>query len=142
MLLRASKIVMDAALREQTEKVCGDLIGTKHDVVHEAFELDDLLESNASEERTLARIDFIGRLLHEDIKIKLHRVVKSIQAAGDTIAYVLVAESATDILNEYNRFIAAVDALRASASPQEGFVRRLLFKSCDAEGWRAGRAGS
>ena len=108
---------MTDALRKRTRKVCNGLVGTKHDVIHEVFELDGLLESKAPDADLRARLDLIVKMLHEDVT-RLHGLVKSIEAAGRRdpryqMAFVLVAESAAHILNAYNPFRAAADPLRA-----------------------------
>ena len=35
---------MSKKLRADTEQICESLIGTKHDIIHELSELDDVLE--------------------------------------------------------------------------------------------------
>ena len=43
-----ANVRMNDALRAQTEQVCTALAGTKHDIISELFELDELLGSEAS----------------------------------------------------------------------------------------------
>jgi hypothetical protein len=91
-------------------EVCSSLNGTKHDVVHELGELSDLLGSSTSEVIP-DRVRRIMAWLSEDVS-KLHALVKSLEALTSEdkrmgIAYLLVAESATNILH---RFTEAGDA--------------------------------
>jgi|GEM_PF-1418623 len=91
-------------------EVCSSLNGTKHDVVHELGELSDLLGSSTSEVIP-DRVRRIMAWLSEDVS-KLHGLVKSLEALTSEdkrmgIAYLLVAESATNILH---RFTEAGDA--------------------------------
>lgn len=43
-----ANVRMNDALRAQTEQLCIALVGTKHDIISELFELDELLGSEAS----------------------------------------------------------------------------------------------
>ncbi len=106
---------MDEATRSTAITLCSQLVGTKHDVIHELFDLDDLLKEGATDERITSAITRIIRWLWEDIS-QMHALVTSLEAAGRLdpeykIAYVLVAESAVNILNPYFRAQAAADSL-------------------------------
>ncbi|MBK9520655.1 MAG: hypothetical protein IPO13_03365 [Rhodocyclaceae bacterium] len=98
------------SIRVAIREVCSSLNGTKHDVVHELGEFDDLLGTSKSK----VIPDPIRRImvwLSEDVS-KLHALAKSLEALAKEdkrigIAYLLVAESATNILH---RFTEADDA--------------------------------
>jgi len=111
-----AKVRMNDALRAQTEQVCTALVGTKHDVFSELFELDELLGSAASSSVIRSRVNRIVQWLSDDIT-RMHQLVMALQSAGEQDpscgpAYVLVAESATNILSAFNRTKAAADSLR------------------------------
>lgn len=82
--------------------LCSDLIGTKHDVVHEIAEIADLSESS-DDSKVADRIRRVMAWLSEDVT-KLHEQVKLLEALARSdqryrLAYLLVAESGTNILN-------------------------------------------
>jgi len=110
------KVRMNDALRAQTEEVCAAMIGTKHDIFSELFEL---LGSGASADVIRSRVDRIVRWFEEDIA-QMHQLVMALQAASEqdrlcVSAYVLVAESAANILRAFNRTAVAADSLRNEA---------------------------
>ena len=41
-----SNMELPNGLHDKAKQVCSDLIGTKHDVIHEIFDIDDLLETS------------------------------------------------------------------------------------------------
>ena len=97
-------------IREDIREICTSLNGTKHDVVHELGELSDLLDSSSSQ-LVPDRVRRVMSWLSEDVR-KLHGLVKLLEALTKEdkrigIAYLLVAESATNILH---RFTEAGDA--------------------------------
>lgn len=108
-------VQMDDALRAQTEQVCSALVDTKHDVISELFELDELLGAETPESVILSRVDRIAQWLQNDIA-RMHQLVKALERACEQepaygLAHVLVAESATNILRAFNDTRAAVDSL-------------------------------
>jgi hypothetical protein len=110
-------VLMDDLLRAQTEQICSTLVGTKHDVISDLFELDELLASKPQKSAIVSRVDRLERWLWEDIS-KMHVIVTALNSASTQdpkrgSAYLLVAESATNILNSFNRFTAAGNSLRA-----------------------------
>jgi hypothetical protein len=110
-------VQIDKALQSRTKKVCSALIGTKHDVISELFEIDDLLSpGGASSSEIASRLDRIIRWLWEDVS-GMHKLVMALDSAKKrnpafALAYVLVAESATNVLNAFNRTRAAADFLK------------------------------
>jgi hypothetical protein len=114
-----ANVRMNDALRAQTEQVCTALVGTKHDIISELFELDELLGSEVSVSAIRARVNRIVQWFWDDIT-RMHQLVMALKSASEQEpacgpAYVLVAESATNILNAFNRTRAAADSLRTEA---------------------------
>ena len=113
-------VQMDADLLSQTEQVCSDMVGTKHDIISDLFELDEKLQSaDVAQARDYAA-STLGRLVRwmsEDM-VKMHELIVGLEAASKRdpksgSAFMLVLESATNILNAFNRVRAAVDLLKA-----------------------------
>lgn len=89
-------------------------IGTKYDVIHEFVELDELIEDCAAATTFLARIDGIVQWIWRDVRT-LHAVVTDLKAATGTdgsagLAYLLVSESATSILEAYGAAVTTPNA--------------------------------
>jgi len=98
---------MSDPLRAETAGLCARLLGTKDDIIRELNEMDPLANGGAPDERLSSRMhNIIGRI-REDI-IRLHGLVKALEAAADNdpacgLAFLLVSESATNIVGAYNR---------------------------------------
>ena len=108
-------VEMLEVLRLQTAEVCESMIGTKHDVISELFEIEELLESKTDWAVVSSRIDRIIEWLWEDIS-KMHQVVMALledsqKNESHTLSLILVQESAANIINAFNCARAAVDAL-------------------------------
>ena len=100
-------------IRSQAAEVCDAMVGTKHDIISELFEIDELLESDAKSTPISIRLTRCIRWLWEDIS-RLHQVVMALRADSQknekhTLATILVEESAANILSAFNRAKAAVD---------------------------------
>ena len=98
---QANVRISDEMCRKISE-LCSSMIGTKHDVINELFELDDLLAQGATTSRILQKIDMIIRWMVNDIR-PLHSIVMTLQNESEqdntfARAYLLVAESAVNIL--------------------------------------------
>ena len=133
------RVEMSEALRSRTAEVCESMVGTKHDVISELFELDELLQPEGDQaevsspqaetgqaaaasrqaEPTAAevssRIERVIAWLWEDIS-RMHELVLALRADSQknddyTLALVLVQESAANIINAFNRAKAAAEAL-------------------------------
>jgi hypothetical protein len=100
---------VSAPLRESILDVCSSLIGTKHDVF---TELHDLRELGAPWDSAVVqdRVARIEEWLAEDLPA-LHAVVKALEPTK-SLAYLLVAESAANILNSFNAVSAAAGGYR------------------------------
>jgi hypothetical protein len=108
-------VEMLEALRLQTAEVCESMVGTKHDVISELFEIDELLKLKTNWAVVSPRIDRVIRWLWEDIS-KMHQVVMALledsqKNESHTLSLILVQESAANIINAFNCARAAVDAL-------------------------------
>ena len=91
------------------------MVGTKHDVISELFEIDELFKSKTNWAVVSSRIYRIIRWLWEDIS-KMHQVVMALREDTEknenhALSLVLVQESAANIVNAFNRAKVAVDAL-------------------------------
>lgn len=89
------------AQQSAISQICSVLIGTKHDVVSELFDLQDL-EGSAAPGVIRQRVERIVQMLIEDLT-QLHEVVQALGLASSSdervgLAYLLVAESATNVL--------------------------------------------
>ena len=115
-LAELDNVQMSDELLVRTRQVCDDLIGTKHDIIHEIFDVDDLLKSRAPPCEIVARADRIVRWLGDDVE-KMHGVVMALEAAADQeracgLAYILVSESAVNILKPFYRAQDGAEGLR------------------------------
>lgn len=115
------KVEMTDALRTQAEQVCNGLVSTRADIVSELSELDDLAASKHSASEIALRVKRIMGLIRDDVD-KMHELVMALDAASEqdrafSHAYLLVSESATNILNAFLSAAAAADSLRAEAEP-------------------------
>jgi adenosine deaminase len=116
-------VEMSEALRSQTAEVCESMVGTKHDVISEIFEIDELLKSKTEWAVVSSRTDRLIRWLWEDI-LKMNQVVMALREDSQKnqnhrLSLVLVQESAANIVNAFNCAKAAVDAL-ASEKNEKG----------------------
>ena len=114
-----ANVRMNDALRTHTEQICTALIGTKHDIITEVDELDELIDSDVSASDIHSKVNLLVGWLRNDIT-KIHQLVMALQSASKQDpacmdACVLVTESTTNILNAITRTRAAADSLRAEA---------------------------
>ena len=119
-----ANVHLNHELRAETEQVCTALVGTKHDIISELFELDELLGAGASAPVVRSRVNRIVQWLRDDIT-RMHQLVMALESASKQdpvygLAYVLVAESATNLLNAFNRTRTAADSLRPEAGETQG----------------------
>jgi hypothetical protein len=115
-----SNVVIADPLRSQTAEICDAMVGTKHDIISELFEIDELLKSDAELAVISSCLARSIRWLWEDIS-KLHQVVMALRADSQkdenyTLALILVEESAVNILNAFNHAKAAVDAAASDSN--------------------------
>lgn len=110
------KLTLPEGAKTQISTLCDSLISTKHDVISELFELSEVSESSASPEEIKMRVERIIRWLWETI-LEMNEVVQSLQTASEADAqffgsWLLVVESANNILEPFNRASQAADALQ------------------------------
>jgi hypothetical protein len=113
-------VVIADPLRSQTAELCEAMVGTKHDIISELFEIDELLKSDAEPTIISSRLARSIRWLWEDIS-RLDQVVMTLRADSQkdrnyTLALILVEESAANILNAFSRAKAAVDAAASDSN--------------------------
>ena len=118
-------VEMHEVLRSRTVQICESMVGTKHDVISEIFEIDDLLTSKTDWAAVTSRIERLIRWLWEDIS-KMHQLVMALREdsqknQNNTLSLILVQESATNIINACICAKAAVDEL-ASKKTKKGNV--------------------
>jgi len=98
---------LEESLRGPAGQMCSQLVGTKHDIMTEIGELDELLAGEPTQERMATYIERIVRWLGDDMK-QMHELVTTLDAAAqrderNAGAFVLVSESAINILLEFNK---------------------------------------
>ncbi len=103
-------------LGEQIATLCDSLIATKHDVISEIFELSEVSESSTTTAEIKMRVRRIIQWLWETIQ-EMNEVVQSLQTASEADtqffgSWLLVVESANNILAPFNRASQAADALQ------------------------------
>jgi hypothetical protein len=112
-----ANVRMNDALRGQTDELCTALVSTKHDVISELFAVDELLGSEAWASLIGSRVERIVQWFRDDLT-RMHRLVIALESASKqdpecVSAYILVAESATNILHAFGRTRAAAASLGA-----------------------------
>ncbi len=108
-------LTLPEGAKAQITALCDSLIATKHDVISEIFELSEVSESS-SPSNIKERVKMIIQWLWETIQ-EMNEVVQSLQTAAGadpqfSISCLLVAESASNILNTFNRAAEAADGLQ------------------------------
>lgn len=83
--------------------MCDSLIGTKHDIITELFELEELVSADATDEQIDDKMARISKWLCEPITA-MHNLASELQrlATADIrygLAFLLILESATNIIN-------------------------------------------
>ncbi len=112
------RLTLPQGAKEQITALCDSLIATKHDIISELFELSEVSESSSSPAEIKKRVERIIRWLWETFQ-EMNEVVHSLQTASETdakysIGWLLVVESANNILEPFNRASQAADALQSS----------------------------
>jgi hypothetical protein len=112
------KLELPEPINTKIQAMCDSLIGTKHDVMTELFELADETQTDAS--NAPEKVQRIVQWLSEPIG-EMHQLVTDLQASLGTnsqlfATFLLVAESATNILNAFNAASLAADAFLNSGT--------------------------
>ena len=96
---------MTDEMRAKVSGVCDSLIGTKHDVIHELFELDDLLAEDATTSRILQKINIAMRCIVDAISVLRPTAMALEEESEQDNTYdpanLLVGESTNNILNAF-----------------------------------------
>lgn len=108
-------VKMSDTLRQQTAEVCGQLVGTKHDLINELYGLKDLVGTDAPDVQIAERVSRIVLWAREDL-VKLHEVVSAVIAESERtpeagLASLLLTESATNMLRAYTPMHSAAEAV-------------------------------
>ena len=90
-------------LRAKVEALCESLIGTKHDVITELFELDEQARAGVSEEKLSEKMHRTVKWLCEPIQ-EMHELVQEVEQLTSKdprygLLFILIIESATNIAN-------------------------------------------
>lgn len=96
-------LTMTDALREKLNALCTDLIGTKHDLIHEIFEIDELMATSPESPAIAGGIERMRQWIFETAQA-LQNNIEDIQEAtqtgtADFLLQMLVMESSVNILN-------------------------------------------
>lgn len=110
------KLTLPEGAKAQIAALCDSLISTKHDIISELFELSEVSESSTSLTEIKKRVERIIHWLWETI-LEMNEVVQSLQTASEADeqsfgSWLLVVESANNILESFNRASQAADALQ------------------------------
>lgn len=113
---------LDESQVEEVAAVCGLLIEARWDLGSEVSELEEL-DAPADSEAVRSRVERIHRWLGEGLP-RLHALVQHLEAASEAchrtgLAFVLVAECATHILQSFLDASEALERYRAAAA--QGF---------------------
>lgn len=96
---------MTDEMRIKVSEVCDAMTGTKHDVIHELFELDDLLAEGATTSRILQKINMTMRCIVDDIGVLRPTAMALEEESEQDNTYdpanLLVGESTNNILNAF-----------------------------------------
>ncbi len=100
------------AQRGAITNICSTLIGTKHDVTGELFDLQEIDEP-ATSITIQGRVGRIQQMFAEDL-MQLHEVAKSLDVAQQSdaslrLAYLLVAESAGNMFRSFGEVMDAAE---------------------------------
>jgi hypothetical protein len=115
--LANANIKMPDAIRAQAEYVCEAFTDTNQDIISELSDMNGLLSSAVSATDFYSRTDRIMKRFGDDIR-RMNQLVNDLETASKEnpveygLAYMLISESATNILNAFNRTGKATDSMR------------------------------
>ena len=106
---------LDELTQKSLEDICSKLIGTRYEVMDEIDELNDLLTDKNADKRMVTVLNRIIPWFYDDL-MELHRIVKTLEVSSEndakfSSAYILVTESAMNILKTFNEAKIAADRL-------------------------------
>lgn len=108
-------IHLDDSLRASALRVCSQWIETKHDIVTELIELEELINALATDKLIAVRVHRILDWIRQDNR-QMHELVMAVRSASQQtpaygLACTLITESAANVLNPFNRAKEAADLL-------------------------------
>ena len=115
-----ANVRMSDELRTRTVELCADLSEIHFDVFSEIFSIDELLDQDAGNADILSRINLTEEWLQAEA-LKMHGIVTALDAEAEndvmkTGAYLLVSESAVNILKPLTRMRQTAAQLRRELS--------------------------
>ena len=119
-------VPMDDLLRQRTRTACALLIGARHDLIKELFELDDRAAEGAPDPEILTRVQRLVGWAREDV-IPLVELAGRVDRNADrtdevALASILLMESAGNIAMAFNAMQEAADALLHDVSSSANAV--------------------
>jgi hypothetical protein len=119
-------LTMPDALRQSLQELCANLISTKHDIIHEIHEADDLLKSDPDSGLLDLNLTNIRNWILESVG-EMNQGVEAIQRAvtegqADGILFMLVAESAMNVLHTLPAFPESSSGEADSQSEEEALA--------------------
>lgn len=96
-------LTMPDPLRAKIMAACDELIGTKHDLIHDVFEISELMENSPEPAELGRRVESIKGMIFE-ATMTFHDCVRSVPDAikaghADALVSILLTESGFNILN-------------------------------------------
>lgn len=117
-------VPMDDLLGQRTRTACALLIGTRHDLIKELFDLDDRAAEGASDAEIVERVLRLVDWAREDVTPIVELAGRVDRVAGRTdetvLAGILLLESAGNIAIAFNAMQDAANALMRDAASVEG----------------------
>lgn len=111
----------------QTRALCRDLIAARGDVHRILSELDGAMIATAEDRRVLVETAYRALSRIQESRLRMNDAVRALETrdekdAGLVAAYILVAESAANILRTYHQAKVACDAMQEAvrAWPKDG----------------------
>ena len=112
-------VPMDDLSRQRTRAVCALLLGTRHDLIKELFDLDDRAAEGASDSEIVERVQRLVSCAREDVTPIIELAGRADLDADDTgrtaLAGILLMESAGNIAIAFNAMQEAADELLRDA---------------------------
>jgi hypothetical protein len=117
-------VPMDDLLRQRTRNACALLIGARHDLIKELFDLDDRAAEGASGSEIVERVQRIVSWAREDVAPIVELATRIDQDAGHageaSLTGILLLESAGNIANAFNAMQQAAHELLSDTTSPTG----------------------
>ena len=127
-LKQLPSLEMPGELRRQLESLCGNLIGTKHDLIHEIHELSQLAVKSPGDPAIREGIDRMCQWINESngtFKAGVDAVYEAMNAGEvDGLLSLLLTESGVNILRATPRYPAGQREIVARKWPDEGVFNK------------------